>query len=149
MKSPPEHKVAFVVAQVLELPSRQGAQRWSSLEPLLSGKYDKFNNNAGAVLGGRVAQAFSHFTVHESGGQICICDLQGVGGTLYTDPQIHAKGGGFGDGNLGSGGIKSFLSTHKCNEVCQAMKLPKVEPPQGGGGSRSGGGGGMGMGGEG
>ena len=38
-KSPPEAKVAFVVAQVLELPNRQGPQRWSSLEPLLSGEY--------------------------------------------------------------------------------------------------------------
>ena len=38
-KSPAQHKVAFVVAQVLELPSRQGAQRWSSLEPLHAGEY--------------------------------------------------------------------------------------------------------------
>ena len=147
-RSPPEHKVAFVVAQVLELPGRQGSQRWSSLEPLLSGRYDKFNNNAGAVLGGRVAQAFSHFTVHESSAQICICDLQGVGGTLYTDPQIHAKGGGFGDGNLGSGGIERFLASHKCNEVCAAMQLPKVEPKQrshGGGGMMPMGGGGQPM----
>ena len=59
-KSPPEAKVAFVVAQVLELPNRQGSQRWSSLEPLLSGEYDKFNNNAGAVLGGSVAQVMPH-----------------------------------------------------------------------------------------
>lgn len=65
------------------------------------------------MLGGRKAQAFSHFTVHESGGQLCICDLQGVGGSLFTDPQIHSKGGGFGDGNLGSGGIASFLQTHQ------------------------------------
>jgi hypothetical protein len=38
-KSPAEHKVAFVVAQVLELPSRQGPARWASLEPLLAGEY--------------------------------------------------------------------------------------------------------------
>lgn len=38
-KSPPEHKVSFVCAQVLELPSRpDGPLRWSSLEPLLSGE---------------------------------------------------------------------------------------------------------------
>jgi myosin-heavy-chain kinase len=154
-KSPPEAKLSFVVAQVLELPSRRGSQRWSSLEPLLSGRYDKYNNNAGAVLGGRLAQAFSHFTVHESGQQLCVCDLQGVGGSLFTDPQIHARGGGFGDGNLGSGGVERFLATHKCNEVCQAVGLPKVEPrPQrssGGGGGMmmmpGGGGGGMAMGG--
>jgi hypothetical protein len=98
-KSPPEHKVAFVVAQVLELPRRSdGPQRWASLEPLLSGEYAKFNNNAGAVLGGRTAQAFSHFTVVESGEQLCICDLQGVGGSLFTDPQIHSRAGSFGDG---------------------------------------------------
>lgn len=94
------------------------------------------------MLGGRKAQAFSHFTVHESGGQICVCDLQGVGGTLFTDPQIHAKGGGFGDGNLGSGGIASFLQTHQCNEICKAIGLPEPErKPRAGSG---GGGGGMG-----
>ena len=75
-RSPPGSKVAFVVAQALELPRRQGLQRWSSLEPLLSGEYAKFNNNAGAVLGGRTAQSFSHFTVHETGGMMCVCDLQ-------------------------------------------------------------------------
>ena len=138
-RSPPEHKVAFVVAQVLELPSRpDGPQRWASLEPLLSGEYAKFNNNAGAVLGGRTAQAFSHFTVHESSNQICICDLQGVGGSLFTDPQIHAVAGSFGDGNLGRGGIERFLASHRCNEVCAACKLPAVEPRARSGGSGAG-----------
>ncbi|KOO23292.1 eukaryotic elongation factor 2 kinase [Chrysochromulina tobinii] len=143
-KSPPEHKVAFVVAQVLELPRRSdGPQRWASLEPLLSGEYAKFNNNAGAVLGGRTAQAFSHFTVVESGEQLCICDLQGVGGSLFTDPQIHSRAGSFGDGNLGRGGIDRFLASHRCNEVCKAIGLPPVEPRKG---SSSGGmGGGMPM----
>jgi hypothetical protein len=94
----PQHKVSFVCAQVLELPSRpDGPQSWSSLEPLLSGEYKKFNNNAGAVLGGRLAQAFSHFTVHESSQQLCICDLQGVGGSLFTDPQIHSTSGSYGE----------------------------------------------------
>ncbi|KAL1530469.1 hypothetical protein AB1Y20_001371 [Prymnesium parvum] len=128
-KSPAEHKVAFVVAQVLELPNRRGPERWASLEPLLSGEYAKFNTNAGVVLGGRTAQAFSHFTIHETAGQICICDLQGVGGSLFTDPQVHAKGGGgYGDGNLGSRGIERFLATHRCNEICAHLGLPKVEP---------------------
>ena len=155
MKSPPQHKVSFVVAQVLELPARQGPARWSSLEPLLSGEYAKFNNNAGAVLGGRLAQAFSHFTVHESSNQLCICDLQGVGGSLFTDPQIHSTSGSYGDGNLGRNGIGSFLATHSCNEVCAALGLPKVEPkmrghPGGGGMMQPMMGGGMmeGMGGE-
>ena len=119
---------SFLFHQVLELPSRgEGPQRWASLEPLLSGEYHKFNNNAGAVLGGRLAQAFSHFTVHESSHQLCICDLQGVGGSLFTDPQIHATSGSYGDGNLGRSGINSFLSTHRCNEVCAALVLPPVE----------------------
>ncbi len=93
----------------------------------MSGEYHKFNNNAGAVLGGHLAQAFSHFTVHESSHQLCICDLQGVGGSLFTDPQIHATSGSYGDGNLGRSGINSFLSTHRCTEVCAALALPPVE----------------------
>ena len=100
----------------------------------------------GAVLGGRVAQAFSHFTVHESSNQICICDLQGVGGSLFTDPQIHSVSGSYGDGNLGRSGVNSFLSTHKCNEVCAALGLPPVEPKRRSTSGSHNGEGGMGMG---
>ena len=35
----------------------------------------------------------------------------GVGGSLFTDPQIHSTAGTYGDGNLGRRGIqRSFLS---------------------------------------
>ena len=146
--SPADAKIAFVVAQVLELPGRpDGPQRWASLEPMLRGRYEKHNNNAGAVLSGSLAQAFSHFTHHASGGELCICDIQGVGGSLFTDPQIHSRssaGGSFGDGNLGASGIARFLATHRCGPLCASLGLPKVEPkarPSGGGG----GGGGMPM----
>jgi elongation factor 2 kinase len=53
-------------------------------------------------------KAFSHFTYEESNHELVVCDIQGVAGTLYTDPQIHTRTGhsGFGLGNLGGGGIK-------------------------------------------
>jgi hypothetical protein len=33
------------------------------------------------------AQAFSHFTLEESAHELVVCDIQGVGGNLWTDPQ--------------------------------------------------------------
>ena len=81
--------------------------------------------------------------MHESSSQLCICDLQGVGGSLFTDPQIHSTSGSYGDGNLGRNGINSFLSTHRCNEVCASLGLPLVESRH-----RSSGGPGIGNGGK-
>ena len=42
-------KISFVVSQVLELPQRPD-NRWATMEPKLSGSYEKHNNNAGAVF---------------------------------------------------------------------------------------------------
>ena len=74
-------------------------------------------------------QAFSHFSYEVSGHQMLICDIQGVD-DVYTDPQVHSMEeyslSKFLEtkGNLGSNGIKTFLSTHKCNPVCVYFRLP-------------------------
>jgi hypothetical protein len=33
---------------------------------------------------------------------------------------------GFGKGNMGPGGIKAFLGSHRCNAICAALRLPQV-----------------------
>merc|ERR1712136_147105 len=57
-------------------------------------------------------------------GKLLICDMQGVN-DLYTDPQMHTLDGtGFGKGNMGMLGIEKFLSSHRCNAICQYLRLP-------------------------
>jgi hypothetical protein len=73
----------------------------TALEPHLPGEHVKHNDNTGRVeTTQELPQAFSHFTLEASSGQLCVCDIQGVG-SFYTDPQIHSRDGeGFGMGNM-------------------------------------------------
>mmetsp|Transcript_41107 Transcript_41107/g.64211 ORF Transcript_41107/g.64211 Transcript_41107/m.64211 type:complete len:150 (+) Transcript_41107:617-1066(+) len=74
-------------------------------------------------------QAFSHYTYEASGHDLLICDIQGVG-NYFTDPQIHSKDGkGFGLGNCGLSGIRRFMETHQCSDLCRRLKLPPMALP--------------------
>ena len=132
--SPPK-AVQFVPAAVAELVSRgekDGRTFVLGLEPYLTGKFRKYNNNNGfvATSGSNIQrstpQAFSHFTYHYSCGELMVVDIQGVG-DAYTDPQLLTTDGeGYGRGNLGTEGMKKFFKTHKCNAVCTFLRLPNM-----------------------
>lgn len=111
------------------------------MEPKLKGHFTKYNSNYGdtfreseldnlnsaeAQLRHDVyesAEAFSHFTLAESGGSMLVCDLQGVNDFL-TDPQIHTEDGkGLGMGNMGQAGIDKWVEKHECNSICSALGL--------------------------
>lgn len=103
-----------------------------SVEPYLYGRYIKYNNNYGYVNESdekrNTPQAFSHFTFEASRHTLIIVDIQGVG-DLFTDPQIHSIDTTlFGNGNYGIYGIDRFLRTHRCNPLCQYLKLLPVNP---------------------
>eukprot|EP00960_Hanusia_phi_P007082 201984-Hanusia_phi.AAC.3 len=110
-KNPPK-KVDFLHAYVLQLTER-------------AGDYKKYNNNWNWSDEQRnTPQAFSHFTWEASGHKILVCDIQGVG-DVWTDPQIHSRDQeGYGKGNMGKDGIEKFFESHKCNPICQWLKLP-------------------------
>ncbi|KAI5691514.1 Alphakinase family [Leishmania braziliensis] len=111
-----------------------------TMEPRLEGNFTKYTSNFGGVYKGfekrlsaeeekkrhrilMAVEAFSHFTLVESGGSMLVCDLQGVNDFL-TDPQIHTEDGkGLGMGNMGQEGIDKWIEAHVCNEVCRAMQL--------------------------
>ncbi|TPP48962.1 Alpha-kinase family protein [Leishmania donovani] len=127
MMHPPK-EVRFVPAAVLVLPKRN-PPLILAMEPQLTGKFVKYNNNCGYVR--RKArwtpQAFSHFTYHASNHELMVVDIQGVD-DYYTDPQILSSDGeGYGRGNLGEEGIRRFLESHRCNEVCRAVGLPPLQ----------------------
>ncbi|KPA79479.1 Myosin heavy chain kinase c-like protein [Leptomonas pyrrhocoris] len=120
----PPKKVRFVPAAVLVLP-RHSPPLVLAMEPLLTGKFVKYNNNCGYVRRNArwTPQAFSHFTYQASNHALMVVDIQGVD-DYYTDPQILSPDGeGYGRGNLGKKGIRRFLESHKCNDVCRAVGL--------------------------
>lgn len=127
--------MAFVPSYALELHDRGGV--FCCCEPVLQGQYLKHNNNDGAVASRRlVPQAFSHFTYESSRRDLLVCDIQGVG-DYYTDPQIVTRDGkGHGLGNTGGEGIRKFLSTHVCNDVCRVLMLPRISGGSGNGASK-------------
>ncbi|RNF07307.1 myosin heavy chain kinase A [Trypanosoma rangeli] len=110
------------------------------MEPRLHGHFTKYNSNFGDTYQDdkhfrtpsevqhrtrmfHLAEAFSHFTLVESGGSMLLCDLRGVN-DLFTDPQIHTEDGkGLGLGNMGPAGIEKYVLRHECNEVCRAFGL--------------------------
>ncbi|KPI87323.1 myosin heavy chain kinase c-like protein [Leptomonas seymouri] len=123
----PPKKVRFVPAAVLVLTNRS-PPLFLAMEPLLTGKFVKYNNNCGYVRRNArwTPQAFSHFTYQASKHELMVVDIQGVD-DYYTDPQILSPDGeGYGRGNLGRKGIRRFLESHKCNDVCRAVGLPPL-----------------------
>mmetsp|Transcript_19511 Transcript_19511/g.64718 ORF Transcript_19511/g.64718 Transcript_19511/m.64718 type:complete len:762 (+) Transcript_19511:65-2350(+) len=122
-KNPPK-KVDFLHAYVLQLTERAG-KPICAVEKYIEGDYKKYNNNWNWSDEQRnTPQAFSHFTWEASGHTILVCDIQGVG-DVWTDPQIHSSDQeGYGKGNMGKDGIEKFFESHKCNPICQWLKLP-------------------------
>jgi hypothetical protein len=126
--SPPK-LVSFLDATVLELSTRRQRLIFC-LEPFLPGEYKKFNNNNGYVSSSAARctpQTFSHVTYHFSGGAVMVTDIQGVG-NIFTDPQIHSLDGKeYGRGNLGERGMRKFLDSHTCTQLCAFFNLPRLE----------------------
>ena len=101
------------------------------LEPFISGKIEKFNNNTGVVVTNQYSetfQAFSHYTWVKSGKTLLVCDLQGSHDghkVLLTDPAINSKSKGemYGHMDAGFAGIQRFFRSHTCSMICRQMGL--------------------------
>jgi hypothetical protein len=129
---PPKH-VTFLSCWVIKREGTGIANHLQVLavEPFIDpSSYVKHNNNYGFVLPNarNTPQAFSHFSWEHTQHKMMVVDIQGVG-DVYTDPQIHtADGRGFGQGNCGMKGISQFLRTHRCNPICEMLKLTPNNP---------------------
>ncbi|KAJ4156086.1 hypothetical protein LMH87_001300 [Akanthomyces muscarius] len=128
-----KYSLDFIVVTSLAPKSALGdAESCLSLEPLIDGEYVKYNSNAGWVNPDNAsdpvymaAQAISHFTFERSLGRFLVSDLQGVGRVL-TDPTVHSQDPErfrLTDTNLHQEGFLFFFSTHKCNALCEQLKL--------------------------
>ncbi|KAI0478318.1 kinase-like domain-containing protein [Xylaria cf. heliscus] len=98
----------------------------SLVEPMIE-NFEKFNSNSGwaPVTGGawsEAMQALSHFSYHNSGGQLLLCDLQGGSyrnGYILSDPVIMSQRQTYGPTDLGQDGIRSFFHRHRCGRYCK------------------------------
>eukprot|EP00658_Telonema_sp_P-2_P081836 TRINITY_DN8495_c0_g1_i1.p1 TRINITY_DN8495_c0_g1~~TRINITY_DN8495_c0_g1_i1.p1 ORF type:complete len:425 (+),score=111.44 TRINITY_DN8495_c0_g1_i1:205-1479(+) len=111
------------------------------VERFIEGDYVKYNSNRGFVrseednqspthelLVRQTPQAFSHFSWQESGGELIIVDIQGVG-DLYTDPQIHTRttaDDASASANLGQRGMAYFFASHTCTGICSKLGLKPI-----------------------
>ena len=122
--------IGFVPVSVLRFNDKSVfGQRFCTIEPLLDGQYRKHTDNDGMSDNEPAAVAFEHFSHFHTAGSLVVCDLQGVSGTLFTDPQIHSLDGrGFGLGNLGNAGIQRWRAKHKCTSLCHVVCAARRTP---------------------
>jgi len=100
-----------------------------TVEDIIGGYYEKFNNNVGYENPNRkeLLLAFSHWTYISSKGRYMICDLQGVQHIhefCLTDPVVHSLEEAYGKTDLGKDGMNAVLNGHTCNRYCQTLGLP-------------------------
>ncbi|KAI0856216.1 kinase-like domain-containing protein [Xylaria cubensis] len=96
------------------------------VEPMIQ-NFEKFNSNTGwaSITDGvwsEAMQALSHFSYHNSGGQVLLCDLQGGSyqdGYILSDPVIMSSLQTYGPTDLGPDGIRSFFHRHRCGRFCK------------------------------
>ncbi|KAI1329181.1 kinase-like domain-containing protein [Xylariaceae sp. FL0255] len=107
----------------------------SLLEPMIE-NFEKFNSNSGWADGqggvwSDAMQALSHFSYHNTGGQLLLCDLQGgsyQNGYILSDPVIMSQMQSYGPTDLGPDGIRSFFVRHTCNKFCKSWwQKPKYQ----------------------
>jgi Mg-chelatase subunit ChlD len=96
---------------------------------------ESVNNDVRSIVftPSQVAQAFSHFSYHESGRKRLVCDLQGVFNDeknllQFSDPVIHyynhedeGRKNVHGRTDRGRKGIEDFFATHSCQEHCGGL----------------------------
>ena len=136
-----EKKIEVIDAAVYRLldPTSPGSFRYLAVERMLPEEaYTKFNSNNGFVNehtsdASDLAQASSHFSYDYTFAQELVCDLQGTPthqGITVTDPQLHSVSGTtYGRADRGIKGIQDFFKTHRCNAICDRLRLPQPNLP--------------------
>ncbi|KAG9026899.1 hypothetical protein FS837_004470 [Tulasnella sp. UAMH 9824] len=111
-------------------------------KPIKFSGVNKAGNNAGAA--GGTADALAHYSLIASKGNLVLVDLQamrvspevkreGTPVLALFDPMCHISQ--FGSGlsemffqNDGDAGIDAWKAQHRCNAICRALGLDKIEP---------------------
>ncbi|KAG8943776.1 hypothetical protein FRC04_002531 [Tulasnella sp. 424] len=110
-------------------------------KPVKFSGVNQAGRNAGAA--GGTADALAHYSLIASRGNLVLVDLQamrvlaemkndGIAVLALFDPMCHmSRFGGDRDmffHNNGDAGIEAWKAQHRCNAICQALGLDKIEP---------------------
>ncbi len=121
------NSISFVELAVYWLDARN---EYGLVEHSINGKFQKYSDAIGnALLGDEsfMAGAFSHFTWCVTKGRLLVCNIQGCG-NQFTHPVIHSNGDDLQQflhqQNQSNTAITNFFASHKCNRICESLKLP-------------------------
>ncbi|KAG0605400.1 hypothetical protein M758_9G056100 [Ceratodon purpureus] len=129
-------KVEFTQVSIIAVGSGSKT-KYYNMERYLQGKWIRYTNNLNYVNTEEYAatlHAFSHWTYDRSKGLLMVTDLQGVKDKDNTfwlcDPAVHCK-----DvlryertrTNFGEPGMKRFIQSHHCNNICQSLGLVRTK----------------------
>lgn len=114
-------------------PDKTGKKKKKLVEPMLEGKFLKFNSNSGFCTPDEYMQALSHYSYHMTNGKYVLCDLQGghyEDMYILTDPVIMSLDNTkqYGSGDLGAEGIENFFAHHVCGKFCRSHWLKPAKP---------------------
>ncbi len=106
------------------------------VEDYLEGEFEKYISNTGHVnpaccMKYVLMPAFTHWSWVHTQGQMMITDLQGVRYNdkyVLTDPCVLSVDKRFGAMDNSVIGMANFFSSHACNSVCRALKIPTIRP---------------------
>ena len=125
-KCPGEKAVRFIDIKLLEIRDKG----FFSIEEFIGGSFIKWSNNIGNLNESDYTctlDAFSHWTYSATSGYLTVSDLQGFRSSsneyVLTDPAISCIIRQFTETDLGQDGIDQYFLKHKCNHICDAMKL--------------------------
>jgi len=128
-------KIVYLKSKGVEFRDNTGARRFASIERFLEGGgYEKWCNNAGYARKAddpdfsATLDTFSHWTYEATNKHLIVVDVQGIKSNestfVLTDPGIHCVNETrYGDTNFSDAGFNMFFETHRCNQLCKALRL--------------------------
>jgi hypothetical protein len=129
--SPSVKSIDFIDIKLIRIPE----MGFYSIEKLIDGSFSKWSNNIGNLNENDYActlDTFAHWTYEATREYLIVTDLQGFRSSsndkyILTDPAISCIARQFTDTDLGEEGINLYFRSHKCNHICQELKLKKHE----------------------
>ncbi|XP_034457963.1 alpha-protein kinase 2 [Hippoglossus hippoglossus] len=110
---------------------------YATLEEMLIGDFVKYSVKDGKEINltrrdseaGQKCCAFQHWVYHNTGGNLLVTDMQGVGMRLTDVGIATCKKGykGF-KGNCSTSFIDQFKALHQCNTYCEILGLKSLQP---------------------
>ena len=125
--SPSVKSIRFIDLKLLQI---NKTNEFFSIETFVEGNFSKWSNNIGNINEHdytATLDTFAHWTHTATFNYLVVSDLQGFRSDkdeyVLTDPAISCVYRQFTTTDLGEDGINLYFAKHKCNHMCEALKL--------------------------